>query len=113
MIWNSIPLMTAIDLLIMAVAIFAIWRCRLIGTGPGARLTAPRTGVLLITLGLLAICLFYFADLVVMDVLPAVISMQEATAAMETLRETSCQSGTRAPRVVQVQFIGPSARLTR
>jgi PAS domain S-box-containing protein len=85
MIWNSTPLMTAIDLLIMAVTIFAIWRCRLIAIGAGARPTVPRTGVLLITLGLLAICLFYFADLVIMDVLPAVTSMQEAMAAMETL----------------------------
>jgi hypothetical protein len=31
MIWNSIPLMTAIDLLIIAVTVYAIWRCRLIG----------------------------------------------------------------------------------
>jgi len=31
MIWSSIPLMTAIDLLIIAVTIYAIWRCRLIG----------------------------------------------------------------------------------
>jgi hypothetical protein len=39
MIWNSIPLMTVIDLLIIAVTIYAIWRCRLIGLSK--RLSAP------------------------------------------------------------------------
>jgi hypothetical protein len=29
MIWNSYPLMTAIDLLIIAVTTYGIWRCRL------------------------------------------------------------------------------------
>jgi hypothetical protein len=39
----------------------------------------------LIGLGLLVVCLFYFADLVSMHVLPAVASMQEAMAAMGAL----------------------------
>jgi hypothetical protein len=52
MIWNSIPLMTAIDLLIIAVTIYAIWRCRLIG--PSKRPSAPQIGLRLIVLGLAA-----------------------------------------------------------
>jgi hypothetical protein len=40
MIWNSIPVMTAIDLLIIAVTTYAIWRCRLIG--PSKRPSAPK-----------------------------------------------------------------------
>ena len=83
MIWNSIPLMTAIDLLIIAVTIYAIWRCRLIG--PSKRPSAPQIGLRLIALGLLVVCLFYFADLVSMYVLPAVTSTQEAMAFMGTL----------------------------
>ena len=50
MIWNSIPLMTAIDLLIIAVTVYAIWRCRLVG--PSKRPSAPQTGLRLIVLGL-------------------------------------------------------------
>ena len=43
MIWNSIPLMTALDLLIIAVTIYAIGRCRLIG--PSKRPSAPKIGL--------------------------------------------------------------------
>ena len=63
MIWNSIPLMTAIDLLIIAVTIYAIWRCRLIG--PSKRPSAPQLGLRLVALGLVGICLLYFVDLAV------------------------------------------------
>ncbi len=88
MIWNSIPLMTAIDLLIIAVTVYAIWRCRLIG--PSKRPSAPQIGLRLIASGLVVVCLFYFADLASMYVLPAVMPMQEATAFMGTLhRELS------------------------
>ena len=83
MIWNSIPLMTAIDLVIIAVTIYAIWRCRLIG--PSKRPPAPKICLRWIVSGLLVVCLFYFADLVSMYVLPAVTSMQEARAFMGTL----------------------------
>ena len=31
MIWNSIPFMTAVDVLIVAVTVYAIWSSRLIG----------------------------------------------------------------------------------
>ena len=87
MIWNSIPLMTAIDLLIIAVTIYAIWRCRLIG--PSRRPSAPQIGLRWIALGLLAVCLFYCADLLSMYVLPAVMSGQAATAFMDTLQENA------------------------
>jgi class 3 adenylate cyclase len=83
MIWNSIPLMTAIDLLIIAVTIYAIWRCRLIG--PSKRPSAPKIGLRWIASGLLVVCLFYFADLASMYVLPAVASMQAAMEFMGTL----------------------------
>jgi len=85
MIWNSIPLMTAIDLLIIAVTIYAIWRCRLIG--PSKRPSAPQIGLRLIVLGLVGICLFYFVDLLSMYVLPAVMSRQAAMAFMDTLHQ--------------------------
>jgi hypothetical protein len=75
MIWNSIPFMTAMDLLIIAVTIYAIWRCRLIG--PSKRPSAPQIGLRSVALGLLAVCLFYFADLVSMYVLPAVVLLYE------------------------------------
>ena len=83
MIWNSIPLMTAIDLLIMAITIYAIWRCRLIG--PSKRPSAPKIGLRWIASGLVIVCLFYFADLASMYVLPAITSMQEAIGFMGTL----------------------------
>jgi len=83
MIWNSIPLMTAIDLVIIAVTIYTIWRCRLIG--PSKRPPAPKICLRWIVSGLLVVCLFYFADLVSMYVLPAATSMQEARAFMGTL----------------------------
>jgi adenylate cyclase len=83
MIWNSIPLMTAIDLLIIAVTTYAIWRCRLIG--PSKRPSAPKIGLRWIASGLLVVCLFYFADLASMYVLPAVTSMQEAVESMGAL----------------------------
>jgi PAS domain S-box-containing protein len=83
MIWNSVPLMTAIDLLIIAVAIYGIWRCRLFI--PSRRPSASRIGVWLIASGLLVVCLFYAADLLSMHALPAVTSEQEATALMDAL----------------------------
>ena len=83
MIWTSIPLMTAIDLLIIAVTIYAIWRCQLISHSE--RPSAPKIGLRWIALGLLVISLFYFADLVSMYALPAVTSPEEATASMGAL----------------------------
>jgi hypothetical protein len=75
--------MTAIDLLIIGVTIYTIRRCRLIS--PSKRPSAPQIGHLWIALGLLAVCLFYSADLLSMYVLPAIASTQEATAFMGTL----------------------------
>jgi adenylate cyclase len=83
MIWNSIPLMTTVDVLIIAVTVYAIWRCQLIG--PSKRPSAPKIGLRWIALGLLAVCLFYFSDLASMYVLPVVTSMQEAMEFMGTL----------------------------
>ncbi|MGE5147254.1 MAG: sensor histidine kinase [Candidatus Eiseniibacteriota bacterium] len=75
--------MTAIDLLIIGVTLYAIWRCRLIV--PAGRRPTARRGLRLTVLGLLVVCLFYLADLATMYVLPALTSMQEATQWMGTL----------------------------
>src|SRR5262249_45190444 len=72
-----------VDLLIIAVTIYAISRCRLIG--PSRRPSTPQIGFRLIALGLVAVCLFYFADLVSMYTLPALTSPEEAMAAMDTI----------------------------
>ena len=83
MIWNSVPIMTAIDLLVIAVAIYGISRCRRFVRG--RRPAGSRVGVWLIAFGLLVICLFYLADLISMHVLPAVTSAQDAMAQMDLL----------------------------
>jgi membrane protease YdiL (CAAX protease family) len=82
MIRNSIPFMTVIDLLIIAVTIYTIWRCRLIG--PSKRPSAPQFDLRLIVLGLVGVCLFYFLDLLSMYVLPVV----EAGMTMSFMRQT-------------------------
>ena len=81
MIWDSLPLMTAIDLLIIAATVYGIWRCRLISRGQ--RFGRARMGLLLINLGLLAVALFYAADLAIMLVLPMLTGMDEAMEVME------------------------------
>jgi class 3 adenylate cyclase len=83
MIWNSIPFMTTVDVLIIAVTVYAIWSSRLIG--PSKQPSEPRIGLRWIALGLLAVCLFYFADLASMYVLPVVTSMEVAMESMNTL----------------------------
>src|SRR5215469_13595211 len=83
MIWNSIPFMTAIDLMIIAMTIYAIWRCQLIGSSK--RPTTPQIGLRLIALGLLVVCLFYFADLISMYVFPVVMPAEDAIVFMGTL----------------------------
>jgi class 3 adenylate cyclase len=75
--------MTAVDVLIIAVTVYAIWNCRRIG--PSERPSEPKIGLRWIALGLLAVCLFYFADLASMHVLPVVTSMEVATESMNTL----------------------------
>src|SRR6266481_613989 len=81
MISDSVPLMTAIDLLILAVTVYGIWRYRLIS--PGKRFERPRIGLLLSNSGLLAVALFYAADLAIMHVLPMVTARDEAMKAMD------------------------------
>jgi PAS domain S-box-containing protein len=83
MIWNSVPLMTSIDLLLVAVTAYGLWRCRLIS--PGKRFERSRIGALLIDAGLLTVGLFYGADLATMHVLPMVTSVDEAMEVMEVL----------------------------
>jgi hypothetical protein len=56
MIWISIPLMTTIDAMIIAVTVYAIWSSQLIA--PSRRPSEPKTGLRWIALGLLLVCLF-------------------------------------------------------
>lgn len=83
MIWNSVPIMTAIDLLVIAVGIYGISRCRRFIRG--RQPSDSQIGVWLIAFGLLVICLFYLADLISMHVLPAVTSAQDAMTLMDAL----------------------------
>ena len=75
--------MTAIDLMIIAMTIYAIWRCQLIGSSK--RPTAPQIGLRLIALGLLVVCMFYFADLMSMYVFPVVMPAEDAMVFMGSL----------------------------
>jgi len=75
--------MTAIDLMIIAMTIYAIWRCQLIG--PSKRSSARQIGLRLIALGLLVVCMFYFADLMSMYVFPVVMPAEDAMVFMGTL----------------------------
>lgn len=83
MIWNSVPLMTAIDLLIIAVTIYVVWRCRRIDTD--RRSSHARRRVRLVTVGLSSIAVFYAADLASMYVLPAFMPSGQAAAFMDGL----------------------------
>src|SRR5260221_7045313 len=75
--------MTTVDVLIIAVTVYASWRCRL--SGPSKRPSAAKIGLRWIAFGLLAVCLCNSADLASMYVLPVVTSMQEAMELMGTL----------------------------
>ena len=83
MIWKSVSIMTAVDLLIIAATIYGMWRSRLVGHRRGP--LASRIGQRLIALGLLAVCLFYFADLLTMHALGAIASTQETMELMGLL----------------------------
>jgi hypothetical protein len=78
--------MTVIDLLVVAVISYGMWRSRLIL--PGMRFERARIGCLVINFGLLAVALFYVADLMTMYVLPMVTSTDEPMQAMEFLHGT-------------------------
>src|SRR5262245_66524720 len=71
MISESVALMTVIDLLILGVISYGMWRRRLLILS-GTRSNWKRIGFLLINLGLLGVALFYLADLVTMHVLPKI-----------------------------------------
>jgi hypothetical protein len=80
--------MSAIDLLAIAVTTYGIWRRRQFKAS--RRSSASRIGVWLITLAPLFICLFYYADLIVMNVLPVITSTQDAMAVMDALHLVLC-----------------------
>jgi len=87
MISESVALMTVIDLLILGVISYGMWRSRLLILS-GTRSDWKRIGFLLINLGLLGVALFYLADLVTMHILPMLTSTDKAMQAMEYLHGT-------------------------
>jgi PAS domain S-box-containing protein len=83
MIWASIPLMTTFDLLVLlAVAVSLGMFIRSITSGHSSLLN---TGSLLIISGLFTFGLFYFIDLLIMQVMPLYYPMADAMALMEAL----------------------------
>ncbi len=83
MIWQSVFLMTAIDALIVASAIYLVavlYRHYRETTRLGLT-----SGVNSILLGVIAVALFYFIDLLMMHVLPLISSEEHAMAAMTDL----------------------------
>ncbi len=83
MIWTSVPLMTVIDLVIIAVTVIVLWRN--FRTGTRRRPSAPKAGLRSIMAGILVVGLFYVADLLSMYLLPAFIPMAEAMEVMGNL----------------------------
>jgi class 3 adenylate cyclase len=75
--------MTSIDLVIIAVAVFVLWRN--FRTGARRRPSAPKAGLRSIMAGILVVGLFYVLDLLSMYVLPAFIPMAEAMEVMGNL----------------------------
>jgi predicted branched-subunit amino acid permease len=80
MIWTSVPVMTAIDLMIIAVTVAVLWRN--FRKRASHRPAAPKAGLALILVGLLVVGLFYLLDLLSMYVLPAFIPMAESMEVM-------------------------------
>ncbi len=83
MIWTSVPVMTAVDLMIISVTVAVLWRY--FRTSTSRRPSVPKAGLKLILVGLLVVGLFYFVDLLSMHVLPAFIPMAEAVEVMGNL----------------------------
>ena len=83
MIWQSVPVMTAIDLAIIAVVAFAVWS--LVKKRSNIEKTKLRVGATLSVAGLLSITGLYLADLATMHVLPAFMTMEKAMGAMHHL----------------------------
>ena len=85
MAWNSINLMTGVDVVIVAVTIYAGYRVfcagrRVPGAGQGGAFDRG-----LVALGLTVIALFFAADLYTMWVMPQLVDGRAAMTAMETL----------------------------
>ena len=83
MIWTSVPVMTAIDLMIIAVTVAVLWRNFRKRTSH--RPAAPKAGLRLILIGLLVAGLFYLVDLLSMYLLPAFIPMADSMEVMGNL----------------------------
>ena len=84
MIWESIVLMSIIDLLIISVSVtslslFYIHRSKLIQSG-------TLFGSSAVVIGLITVGFFYFTDLLIMWVLPLFTARATAMAVMESLQ---------------------------
>lgn len=80
MIWESIPIMTGIDIIILGVVAFAVWSfCKTTSTTTRRE---SRTGQSFILIGLLMIAGFYTVDLYSMHVMPLYTSVAESMAFM-------------------------------
>jgi PAS domain S-box-containing protein len=84
MIWTSVPLMTALDLVIIVITGATLWSFFQIRS---RRPLLTQTGPLLIISGLLCITLFYLTDLATMHALPLFMPMAEAMAIMDSLHQ--------------------------
>ena len=84
MIWNSVYIMTVIDLIIILITIFALWN--VYKNRELLKLLNLFSGMTLTWCGLVIIASFYFADIIIMHLLPIFIPDNEAVAVMRTLQ---------------------------
>jgi len=104
MIWTSVPVMTAIDLMIIGITGAVLWRN--FRTSTSRRPSVPKAGLKLILVGLLVVGLFYFVDLLSMYVLPTFLPMAEAMEVMGNLhRNFSWLVSLFAIAVISVGFV--------
>ncbi len=83
MIWNSILLMTVIDVSIIISTFFAVWQVK--RNFPILKSLQATKPVIFMLSGLIVIALFYTADLATMLVLPFFMPMKKAMAIMNDL----------------------------
>ena len=84
MIWTSVPLMTAIDLVIIVITGAALWSFVQFRRH---RTSLEHTGPLLIISGLLCVTLFYLTDLATMHALPLFVPPAEVMGIMDSLHQ--------------------------
>jgi diguanylate cyclase (GGDEF)-like protein len=83
MIWESVLIMTIIDLIIIFLTFFALWN--FYKNRQILRHLKVFSGIALVLFGLVLITAFYFADIFTMHILPEFMSMNRAMHTMKTL----------------------------